>query len=112
MKKEEIEEKPKIFEDIKPKRRRVTSSDVVSDKKFKRTQLCVAKPSYLLTLGSRSNRSEYLDELPKILRELLRQRNWNDASRVLSVLMQGTIRDCSPKMNRLKYEVCDFISKD
>ncbi|WZY96808.1 hypothetical protein YC2023_069137 [Brassica napus] len=44
--------------------------------KFKRTLLCVAKPSYLLTLLERSStRSNYLKRLPKILRELLRQRN-------------------------------------
>ncbi|KFK32448.1 hypothetical protein AALP_AA6G243300 [Arabis alpina] len=49
-------------------------------------------------------RSEYLIKLPQILRELLRQRKWNYASRTLSVLMQGTIGDSSPGLNRLKYE--------
>lgn len=108
MTKLEIEEKPKIFEeeDIKRKRRRrEISSDLVLEKQYKRTLLCVAKPSYLLSIGSTSHRIEYYNELPKILRELLRRRNWNDASRVLSVLMQGTMRDFSPMMNRLKYEV-------
>ncbi|VVB00352.1 unnamed protein product [Arabis nemorensis] len=107
MTKLEMEEKPKIFEEeIKPMRRRhrEISSDLVLEKQYKRTLLCVAKPSYLLSIGSTSHRIEYINELPKILRELLRQRNWNDASRVLSVLMQGTMRDCSPMMNRLKYE--------
>ncbi|KFK35738.1 hypothetical protein AALP_AA4G030100 [Arabis alpina] len=106
MTKLEIEEKPKIFEeDIKPKRRRrEVSSDVVLEKQYKRTLLCVSKPSYLLSLGSKSHRIEFLSELPRILSELLSQRNWNDASRVLSVLTQGTMRDCSPKMNRLKYQ--------
>ncbi|KAH0920653.1 hypothetical protein HID58_020671, partial [Brassica napus] len=70
------------------------------------TLLCVAKPSYLLTLLERSStRSNYLKRLPKILRELLRQRNWREESGVLSVLMQGTVRDGSPTINRLKYEV-------
>ncbi|ESQ47381.1 hypothetical protein EUTSA_v10028227mg [Eutrema salsugineum] len=83
----------------------VDSSDVVLDRTFKRTLLCVAKPSYLLgLLGPKTSRSEYLKRLPKILRELISNRNWRDASRVLSVLMQGTMRDGSPTMNRLKYE--------
>ncbi|XP_010462196.1 PREDICTED: uncharacterized protein LOC104758664 isoform X1 [Camelina sativa] len=106
----EAEDKTDKFEDIKAiKRRRVRSSDIVdsivSDKqKFKRVHLCRAKPSYLLSLGPKASRSEYLNRLPGILSELLRRRNWSDASRVLSVLMKGTIKDPCPKMNRLKYE--------
>ncbi|CAH2036552.1 unnamed protein product [Thlaspi arvense] len=101
-----IEVKTEMFEDTEPdKHRRVISSVEDVDRKFKRTLLCVAKPSYLLgILGRRTSRSEYLKKLPKILLELLRQRNWRDASSVLSVLMQGTMRDGSPAMNRLKYE--------
>lgn len=92
--------------DHKHRRRRVIRSVDVLDKKFKRTRLCVAKPSYLISLLERSStRSNYLKRLPKILLELLRQRNWREASGVLSVLMQGTMRDGSPTMNRLKYEV-------
>uniref|UniRef100_A0A1J3F8A0 Uncharacterized protein n=1 Tax=Noccaea caerulescens TaxID=107243 RepID=A0A1J3F8A0_NOCCA len=106
MTKVKIEEQhhDEIIEDVKPKPRRVISSDVVVDRKFKRTLLCVAKPSYLLGLGPRTRRSDYLKRLPKILSELLRHGNWRDASKLLSVLMQGTMRDGSPKMNRLKYE--------
>ncbi|WZY81200.1 hypothetical protein YC2023_027584 [Brassica napus] len=86
-------------------RRRVVSSAEALDRKFKRTVLCVAKPSYLLSLLERSStRCNYLKRLPKILSELLRQRNWREASGVLSVLMQGTMGDGSPSMKRLKYE--------
>ncbi|KAH0861038.1 hypothetical protein HID58_089299, partial [Brassica napus] len=90
-------------------RRRVVSSAEALDRKFKRTVLCVAKPSYLLSLLERSStRCNYLKRLPKILSELLRQRNWREASGVLSVLMQGTMGDGSPSMNRLKYEVLEL----
>ncbi|CAN6933019.1 unnamed protein product [Brassica oleracea] len=92
------------IKDNKHSRRVVSSADAL-DRKFKRTVLCVAKPSYLLSLLERSStRCNYLKRLPKILSELLRQRNWREASAVLSVLMQGTMRDGSPSMNRLKYE--------
>ncbi|CDY55840.1 BnaCnng29290D [Brassica napus] len=92
------------IKDNKHRRRVVCSADAL-DRKFKRTVLCVAKPSYLLSLLERSStRCNYLKRLPKILSELLRQRNWREASGVLSVLMQGTMRDGSPSMNRLKYE--------
>ncbi|CAN8288134.1 unnamed protein product [Cochlearia groenlandica] len=107
---EEIEAKSDAYEETKPKRRREIISDedddgVVLDREFKRTLLCVAKPSYLLGLGTGSStRREYINRLVKILKELLRYRNYREASGVLSVLMQGTMRDCSPKMNRLKYE--------
>lgn len=102
------EVKSEILDDITlkdSKHRRVVSSADAVDRKFKRTVLCVAKPSYLLSLIERSStRSNYLRRLPKILSEMLRQRNWREASGVLSVLMQGTMRDASPSMNRLKYE--------
>ncbi|KAL0722655.1 hypothetical protein Bca4012_037254 [Brassica carinata] len=102
------EVKTEMSEDITVKdnkHRRVVSSAEALNKKFKRTVLCVAKPSYLLSLLERSStRSSYLKRLPKILSEMLRQRNWREASGVLSVLMQGTMRDGSPSMNRLKYE--------
>lgn len=112
MTKVKIEERhhDEIRADVKPKPRRVISSDVVVDRKFKRTLLCVAKPSYLLGLGPRTRRSDYLKRLPNILSELLRRGNWRDASKLLSVLMQGTMRDGSPRMNRLKYGVCSMIS--
>ncbi|VYS48957.1 unnamed protein product [Arabidopsis thaliana] len=101
----ETEENTDKLEKIKAKRRRVSSSEIDSDtQKYKRSQRCRAKPSYLLCIGPKSSRSEYLNRLPGLLRELLRNRHWNDASRVLSVLMKGTINDPCPKMNRLKYE--------
>lgn len=107
------EVKSEILDDITikdSKHRRVVSSADAVDRKFKRTVLCVAKPSYLLSLIERSStRSSYLKRLPKILSEMLRQRNWREASGVLSVLMQGTMRDASPSMNRLKYEVLSFF---
>ncbi|KAL1195776.1 hypothetical protein V5N11_002554 [Cardamine amara subsp. amara] len=104
----DIEEISDKVEDIKAKHRRVKRSEIdsiVLDKqKFKRILLCRAKPSYLIGLGPKASRSEYLNKLPGILRELLHLRFWRDASRVLSVLMQGTMKDLCPKMNRLKYE--------
>jgi hypothetical protein len=108
----ETEDKTYKLENIKAKRRRLSSSEIDSDtQKYKRIQRCRAKPSYLLCIGPKSSRSEYLNRLPGLLRELLRNRHWNDASRVLSVLMKGTINDPCPKMNRLKYEVCFYLSK-
>ncbi|CAA7013820.1 unnamed protein product [Microthlaspi erraticum] len=106
MRKVKIEEQhDEIIDDVKPELRRVVSSDVVvKDRKLNRTLLCVAKPSYLLGLGPRTRRSDYLQRLPNILSDLLRHKNWSEASKLLSVLMQGTMRDGSPKMNRLKYE--------
>lgn len=106
----ETEEQSDKFEDRKAKRRRVSSSKdidsiVLDRQKVKSVQLCRAKPYYLLSLGPKASRSEYLNRLPGLLRDLLRKRNWSDASRVLSVLMKGTIKDPCPKMNRLKYEV-------
>ncbi|KAJ0258055.1 hypothetical protein HA466_0069160 [Hirschfeldia incana] len=88
--------------------REIISTDdaaVVDRKKRKRTVLCVEKPSYFPSLLEQSStQSNYLRRLPKILSEMLRQRNWREASGVLSVLMQGTMRDGSPSLNRLKYE--------
>lgn len=79
-----------------------TKNITIEDKKFKRSLLCVANPSYLQSLREQSSSwSNYLKRVPKILGELLCQRNWREASSVLSVFMQVTMRDGSPTMNRL-----------
>lgn len=70
----------------------------------KRIMLSLEKPSYLLGLGlaSRSLRSEHRNRLCYLLRKLVRQRNWADASGVLSVLLKGTNKEKGPVANRFK----------
>ncbi|XP_010519247.1 PREDICTED: uncharacterized protein LOC104798752 isoform X2 [Tarenaya hassleriana] len=107
---EDIEEEQKISKKIKAENSHSVDSDDNdldhdSLRRFKRAVRSLAKPSYLLGLGpnSKSVQCEYRERLTTILRDLLRQQNWREASGVLSVLMQGTMGDRSPELNRLKY---------
>uniref|UniRef100_A0A2P2KH77 Uncharacterized protein n=1 Tax=Rhizophora mucronata TaxID=61149 RepID=A0A2P2KH77_RHIMU len=71
----------------------------------KRDLLCVSKPSYVLGLGSINARPENRNRLHELLRKLMRQHNWIEASGVLSVLLKGTCKDTCPRTNRFKYGV-------
>ncbi|KAI3427582.1 uncharacterized protein J3R85_009421 [Psidium guajava] len=71
----------------------------------KRIMLSLTKPSYVLGLGGGNLRSEHRRRLDRLLRKLARQRDWAEASGVLSVLLKGTCRDRCPEQNRLKYSV-------
>lgn len=50
-----------------------------------------------------SLRTEHCSRLSRILADLINQRNWKEASGVLSVLLQGTAREKFPNENRTKY---------
>ncbi|KAH7543985.1 hypothetical protein JRO89_XS15G0077000 [Xanthoceras sorbifolium] len=79
----------------------------IPEKSYKKIILSLMKPSYLLRLGlgSKNIRSENRKRLHYLLHKLVRQRNWADASGVLSVLLKGTSKEKSPIANRLKYTV-------
>lgn len=94
------------------KRKRKSSStvvndvtDAISERLMKRIVLSLTKPSYILGLGSKTVRAENRIRLSHLLRRLMRQHNWTDASGVLSVLLKGTCKDKSPMSNRFKYSV-------
>lgn len=74
---------------------------------YKRFILSLTKPSHLLIYGpgSKIPRWENRNRLRYLLRKLVRQHNWVDASGVLSVLLKGTSEDKCPVANRLKYTV-------
>lgn len=72
---------------------------------MKRMTLSLTKPSFVMGLGPKMVRVENRVTLRNVLRKLLRQQNWVEASGVLSMLLKGTLRDRSPIKNRLKYLV-------
>lgn len=82
-------------------------------KRYKGAFLAVQKPSYCLKRdigslqsgGGESLRFQHRTRLFRLLNQLLRQHNWEEASGVLSVLLQGTVKDPSPSGNRLKFTV-------
>ncbi|KAL5715899.1 hypothetical protein ACHQM5_017660 [Ranunculus cassubicifolius] len=53
--------------------------------------------------GEASLRTSHCSRLTRLLDELIKQRNWKEASGVLSLLLQGTARETFPKENRNKY---------
>ncbi|CAK9182956.1 unnamed protein product [Ilex paraguariensis] len=70
----------------------------------------VTKPSYALKQGIGSLRADYGSlrsvnrrRLQYLLRRLVRQHNWKEASGVLSVLLKGTVSEKSVSKNRTKY---------
>ncbi|KAK0599231.1 hypothetical protein LWI29_003455 [Acer saccharum] len=79
----------------------------IPEKRYKNVILSLMKPSYLLRLGrgSKNIRFENRKRLRYLLRKLVRQHNWADASGVLSVLLKGTSKEKSPIMNRIKFTV-------
>ncbi|XP_050105317.1 uncharacterized protein LOC126584978 isoform X2 [Malus sylvestris] len=74
-------------------------------KLLKRIVLSLSKPSYLLGVGSTRPRAEHRARLTKLMRKLVKQRNWVEASGVLSVLLEGSQKERSPANNRFKYWV-------
>ncbi|GAB4849429.1 hypothetical protein Ancab_004224 [Ancistrocladus abbreviatus] len=66
----------------------------------------LTKPSYTLTrVGYKNVRAENRARLSYLLRKLVREHNWEEASGVLSTLLKGTCRDRTPQNNRMKYWV-------
>lgn len=74
-------------------------------RQMKRIELALTTPSYLLGRGSKQLRPENREKLWFLLRRLVKQQNWVEASGVLSVLLKATCKDRSPQNNRLKYPV-------
>lgn len=81
-------------------------------RKIKGTMLAINKPSYCLKkgigslqCGGESLRFQHRKRLSRLLNQLIRRHNWAEASGVLSVLLQGTVRDHSLSSNRAKYSV-------
>ncbi|KAH9779252.1 TAF RNA polymerase I subunit A [Citrus sinensis] len=85
---------------------------------YKRFMLSLTKPSHLLRYGPGSKilRWENRIRLRYLLRKLVRQHNWVDASGVLSVLLKGTSAEKCPVANRLKYtasmELLNHVESD
>ncbi|KAL5542750.1 hypothetical protein UlMin_010460 [Ulmus minor] len=71
----------------------------------KRAILSLTKPSHTLALGSKEVRTENRSRLSYLLRRLVRQHSWTEASGVLSVLLKGTCKDKSMVNNRFKYSI-------
>lgn len=70
--------------------------------------LSLTKPSHTLKTGSESVRTKNRARLRRLLSRLVRRHNWEEASGVLSVLLQGTGSEKSPSRNRTKYWVWRF----
>ena len=72
---------------------------------MRKITLALTKPSFVLGIGPKMLRAENRTTLRNVLRKLMMQQNWVEASGVLSMLLKGTLRDRSPIRNRLKYSV-------
>ncbi|KAJ1423149.1 TAF RNA polymerase I subunit A [Sesbania bispinosa] len=73
------------------------------EKLAKRILLSLTKPSYVLGLGPKPLRSEHRTRLRYLLRRLVKQHHWVEASGVLSAYLKGTLNDASPLRNRFKF---------
>lgn len=73
--------------------------------------LSLTKPSHTLKTGSESVRTKNRARLRRLLSRLVRRHNWEEASGVLSVLLQGTGSEKSPSRNRTKYWVAMELLK-
>lgn len=93
------------------KRKADTTADCNNDGRratlMKRIKLSLTRPSFVLGLAPKMVRAENRITLRNVLHKLMRQQNWVEASGVLSMLLQGTLRDNSPIRNRLKYSVIE-----
>lgn len=91
----------------KRKPNRVAHHDpmAVREKLVKRIMLSLTKPSYVLGLGPNNLRLENRGRLRYLLCRLVKQQNWVEASGVLSVYLQATVKDKSPLENQFKYPV-------
>ncbi|XP_014498820.1 uncharacterized protein LOC106759939 [Vigna radiata var. radiata] len=75
------------------------------EKLAKKILLSLTRPSYVLGLGPKPLRKEHRMRLRYLLRRLVNQHQWVEASGVLSVYMKGTLNETSPLRNRLKFWV-------
>ncbi|KAI4322983.1 hypothetical protein L6164_022628 [Bauhinia variegata] len=80
-------------------------SAAVRERLVKRIILSLTKPSYVLGQGPNNLRTENRLRLRYLLRRLVKQHNWVEASGVLSAYLKGTVKDKSPFKNRFKYSV-------
>ncbi|KAK4255856.1 hypothetical protein QN277_008795 [Acacia crassicarpa] len=75
------------------------------EKLVKRIILSLTKPSYVLGLCPGKLRTENQSRLRVILQRLMKQRNWVEASGLLSVYLQATVKENSPFDNQFKFWV-------
>ncbi|XP_028755527.1 uncharacterized protein LOC114742677 [Neltuma alba] len=75
------------------------------EKLVKRIILSLTKPSYVLGLCPHKLRSENQYRLRIILQRLVKQQKWGEASGVLSVYLQATVKEKSPFDNQFKFWV-------
>ncbi|GAV64034.1 hypothetical protein CFOL_v3_07552 [Cephalotus follicularis] len=80
-------------------------STTIPPKLYNIIALASTKPSYLLGVGATNVRRENRVRLRNVLRTLVRQQNWTEASGVLSTLLKGTSNDNCSKDNRFKFWV-------
>lgn len=87
-----------------------TNNASAEGKKARGALLAFQKPSYCLKkgigsiqCGGESLRNQHRKRLWRIFEKLIQWHNWEEASGVLSVLLQGTTRDYSISGNRSKY---------
>ncbi|XP_074290322.1 uncharacterized protein LOC141617052 [Silene latifolia] len=104
---------PKSVLDVNQKRPRETISRLeLKKRKHNRKQLLLTVPSYTLATGAKSLRYENRVRLRYLLRRLVLQHNWVEASGVLSVLLKATCKERAPlhpdrvlRSDRFKYSV-------
>uniref|UniRef100_A0A7N0ZR57 Uncharacterized protein n=1 Tax=Kalanchoe fedtschenkoi TaxID=63787 RepID=A0A7N0ZR57_KALFE len=70
---------------------------------IKHIVMSLTTPSYVLGLGNQKVRAHNRSKLFSVLRKLVRQQNWKEASGVLSLVLRATSKDMCPRNNRLKY---------
>ncbi|BAT92616.1 uncharacterized protein HKW66_Vig0241200 [Vigna angularis] len=75
------------------------------EKLAKKILLSLTRPSYVLGLGPKPLRKEHRTRLRYLLRRLVNQHHWVEASGVLSAYIKGTLNETSPFRNRLKFWV-------
>lgn len=83
----------------------ISSHPLRGRRSCKRVPMLLTIPSYTLKVGSMNVCRENRMRLRYLLRKLVVQRNWVDATGVLSTLLKGTCREKSPQSNRMKYWV-------
>ncbi|KAL1553519.1 hypothetical protein AAHA92_14183 [Salvia divinorum] len=107
MAKENIRKRPRNIQKLEE---HSAANPLPQEKRFKGTLLAANYPSYCLfrgignfQWGGESLRFQHRTRLFRLLSHLLMHHNWAEASGVLSVLIQGTIKDHSLSGNRAKY---------
>jgi len=75
------------------------------EKLAKKILLSLTRPSYVMALSPKPLRKEHRTRLRYLLRRLVNQHHWVEASGVLSAYMKGTLNDTSPFGNRVKFWV-------